>query len=904
MQSNNSMLKSMSFRKRRQTRTAINNLVSIFLRCDGFQEEDVWTTLNCLRQQSYRNFEVLLIGRSANQRDWECLAPFRGIAGVIDQNWQDHARGEYAMFLLPGDRLLPHALEEINLATSSPGSGGDCSAVIFDYRLNGAARPQFLPGWDPNLLEYFDYVQRGFCVSRQLLEPPPPDPFHNGLVQFTLLNRQTQLNVKHVAKPLAEFTGALPVSNWTTEVKTPLPPLSIIIPNRNSPSLLPRCVEFIRKLPVCTELIVVDNSSDDEAIWKVYHDLKTELSARIIRCTGTFNYSKMINLGVLAATHEHILFLNNDVIIDDPASVLAALNYALRPNMGVVGSLLRYPDGRVQHAGMILRLDGSEVDAEHVLRLNVNDEGSYPGALTAPKSWQCVTGAFQLTRKSVFLDAGGYDEVNLPTEHSDTDFCLRVRNRGFGVVCLPLGGVTHYESYTRSKMPGEKTERLNREARYVMRARWFKEFANDPYLNPNIDSKDSTVRLVKTVPGALRNCWSLVSAELSGSGELLARKLSVQSASLARQLKPGLCIVGPFSSRGQIGQQARQIAEACDRARLPTSFVEISYSSDRLLNEPADSMCLPRTDREIALFLSDFSEAGGGLSQLDEGRTRVIRPHFGEAVTIAAAVKILEQYDEVWVPSGYLRTRLAGVLRTPLRVIPPIVTDSGADAVAVPLKHTVFETLFNYNSSTERQNIEGTIQIFQRAFRDVEQVRLIIATRGVPDSGVQRQLQQWCKKDRRISIEKTVDEKPGGRTPREESSVFLSLHRMDFAADELLAAMIRGRVIISTNWGAMSDFVHEERGFAVGPTASGTEDDRNAIFEWREPCVDEAIQALREVYNDPGEASSRARAARAFVRDSNSARRIGCLIGQEINRLRLAQSGDLTPPDSVVDADS
>lgn len=898
------MLKSILSGRRRRIGTAINNLFSIFLRCDGFQEEDVWTTFNSLRQQSYRNFEVLLIGRAAHQRDWDYLAPFRGIAGLVDQNWHDHARGAYAMFLLPGDRLLPHALEEINLAATSSGSGGDCSAVIFDYRLNGAASPQFLPGWDPNLLEYFDYVLRGFCVSRELLEPPPPDPFYNGLVQFTLLNRRTQLNVKHVAKPLAGFTGVLPVSNWTPEVKTPLPPLSVIIPNRNSPSLLPRCVEFMRKLPIRTELIVVDNSSDDEAIWRVYRDLKSELSARIIPCAGTFNYSKMINLGVLAATHEHILLLNNDVIIDDPASVLAALDYASRPDIGVAGSLLRYPDGRVQHAGMILRLDGDEVDAEHVLRLNVNDEGCYPGALTAPKSWQCVTGAFQLTRKPVFRAAGGYDEVNLPTEHSDTDFCLRVRARGFGVVCLPLGGVTHYESYTRSKMPGEKTERLNREARNVMRARWSKEFADDPYLNPNIDSKDISARLVRTVPEALRSFWSRASAELTGSGEWPAGKLGVLSASMPRQLKPGLCIAGPFSSEGLLGQKARQLAEACDRARLPASFVETSYGSDPILNETAESMCLPRTDREIALFVSDFSGAGSGLSQLDEGRIRVIRPHFGEAIATAAAVKILEQYDEVWVTSEYLRTRLAGVLRTPLRVIPPIVTDSCADAVAVPLKHTVFETVFHFDSSIERQNLEGTIKVFQRAFRDVEEVRLIIATRGVPDSGVQRQLQQWCKKDPRITIENALDEKPGGRTPSEEPAVFLSLHRMDFAADDLLSAMIRERVIIATNWGIMGDFVQEERGFAVGPAASGTEEESNAIFEWREPCVDKAVQALRDVYNNPGEASNRARSARAFVRESCSSRRVGYLIGQEINRLRMAGSDRLTRPESVVDADS
>ena len=190
------------------------------------------------------------------------------------------------------------------------------------------------------------------------------------------------------------------------------------------------------------------------------------------------------------AQHEFLLLLNNDVVVNDPSSLLIALDFAARPEIGVVGSLMRYPDGTVQHAGMMLSRDANGgCDAEHVLRFARQDEAGYIGALSAPRNWQCVTGAFQLMRKSVFAAAGGYDEVSLPVEHNDVDFCLRVRAMGLRVVCLPLANIVHDESSTRSKMDTYEARRLTREARKVMETRWAAAFDHDPFRNPNLAIK-------------------------------------------------------------------------------------------------------------------------------------------------------------------------------------------------------------------------------------------------------------------------------------------------------------------------------------------------------------------------------------------------------------------------------
>src|SRR5262249_40448377 len=131
-----------------------------------------------------------------------------------------------------------------------------------------------------------------------------------------------------------------------------LPALAIVIPNRNRPDLLTRCLRFLefpnRFRP---ELVIVDNASEEAAVHAIYRDLRARHGARIVHMDQMFNFSRMINLGIAATSSEAVLLLNNDVEITAPGAIEQMIAHAMRPEVGVVGCRLLYADGAVQHAG-------------------------------------------------------------------------------------------------------------------------------------------------------------------------------------------------------------------------------------------------------------------------------------------------------------------------------------------------------------------------------------------------------------------------------------------------------------------------------------------------------------------------------------------------------------------------
>jgi O-antigen biosynthesis protein len=286
---------------------------------------------------------------------------------------------------------------------------------------------------------------------------------------------------------------AAPAAEWTASGQA-LPPMAIIIPNRNNSELLKRCVRFL-EFPnnFRPELVVVDNASDEPALDAVYDDLRKRHDARIVQMNQPFNFSCMVNLGVAASKAEVVLLLNNDVEIAVPGLLEQILTNALRPEIGVVGSQLLYPDGTVQHAGMIL-MPGSEHEhgilARHVLRGAPRTADGYLHQLRTIRNYQCVTGALQAMRREVYQRVGGYDEISFPVEFGDVDFCLRVRRAGLRVIALPLENVIHFESATRGTETPPAVIEMRTAAKAVMVKRWPDAIAHDPFRNPWVDVGD------------------------------------------------------------------------------------------------------------------------------------------------------------------------------------------------------------------------------------------------------------------------------------------------------------------------------------------------------------------------------------------------------------------------------
>ena len=231
------------------------------------------------------------------------------------------------------------------------------------------------------------------------------------------------------------------------------------------------------------ELLIVDNDSMEPETTQLFVRLAKDPRVRIIQYSGKFNYSAMNNRAVQEARGEVIVLMNNDVDVISSLWLEEMVSHALRPEVGAVGPKLLYPDGRVQHAGVVL---GAGHGAGHCFLYAARGEVGYFGFLVLTRRVSAVTGACMAIRRSVYLEAGGLDEVNFPVAFNDVDFCLRLGERGYAVVWTPFAELYHLESATRG-LDAEDPERLVRLERdgERLRERWERALTSDPFYNVN-----------------------------------------------------------------------------------------------------------------------------------------------------------------------------------------------------------------------------------------------------------------------------------------------------------------------------------------------------------------------------------------------------------------------------------
>jgi GT2 family glycosyltransferase len=158
------------------------------------------------------------------------------------------------------------------------------------------------------------------------------------------------------------------------------------------------------------------------------------------------------------------------------------LEHSQRTEVGAVGARLVYPDGRVQHAGVVMGLGGGV--AWHAFCFCPGDHPGYFGQAKVVRNYSALTGACMMVRREVFDALGGFDET-LPVAYNDIDFCLRLRRLGYQLVYTPFAELVHEESAVRGLASREPLETA------AMFERWESLIRRDPYFNPNLDPRRS-----------------------------------------------------------------------------------------------------------------------------------------------------------------------------------------------------------------------------------------------------------------------------------------------------------------------------------------------------------------------------------------------------------------------------
>ncbi len=499
-----------------------------------------------VRAQSYQNWELVLVDASdaptgaaklvARARDervrYVHLAKNEGIAANTNVGLAE-AEGEWITLLDHDDALSPNALYEVAKAACESGAELIYSdEVVLDSTMKHLSEYHFKPDYSPDTLRGCNYITHLCAFTAQLLRRAGggENAQFDGAQDYDLILRlcEAAKGVCHIpkvlyywrghaqstagdisAKPYALKAGAMAVAAHlqrlglagevasipgcpgayrTRYAVVGEPRVSVLIPNKDHAEDLRRCLASIYKYGGWRnlEVIVVENNSTERTTFALYKAARASLPGlRVVQYQGPFNFSAINNTAARYATGQHLLLLNNDVVFTAPDSIREMLSYSQRPDVGAVGAKLLYPDGTVQHAGVIIGLGGS---AGHSHKGHPGDSSGDMYRLATAQNFSAVTGACLMVKKSLYDALGGLDEANFAVAYNDVDFCLRLRAQGYVNVMTPFAAGTHYESKSR----GPDTAGGERQARYeAERARFRQKYApmlaegRDPYYNPH-----------------------------------------------------------------------------------------------------------------------------------------------------------------------------------------------------------------------------------------------------------------------------------------------------------------------------------------------------------------------------------------------------------------------------------
>ena len=448
------------------------------------------------------------------------------------------AVGEYIVLADHDDVLAPNALYELMVQIDKY----DAEVIYSDedkIDINGKDRfePYFKSGFNIDLLCSNNYVCHLFCVKKEIAEKVGGfDSEYDGAQDhdFILKCVSEVDKVYHIPKILYHWrshknsTAENPESklyafkNGKKAVKKYFdtkgievemedgiqygqyharhivkgnPLVSIIIPNKDHTRDLDMCLKSIMKNTYDNyEVIVVENNSTEPETEEYYKNITNVCpKAKVLRWPGEFNFSSINNFGVKEAKGEYLLFLNNDIEAINNDWLDRMLGFCQRDDVGIVGAQLLYPDGIIQHAGVVIGF--GEIAGHAFVGLHP-DECKAFGRAMLTQDYSAVTAACLLTKKEIFDKVGGFDE-EFKVAFNDIDYCLRVRELGKKVVYNSFAALTHYESKSRgAEDTPEKKQRFADEIR-MFQERWADILRDgDPYYNVNLalDRADFAIR--------------------------------------------------------------------------------------------------------------------------------------------------------------------------------------------------------------------------------------------------------------------------------------------------------------------------------------------------------------------------------------------------------------------------
>lgn len=503
-------------------------------------------TLDAINEQTYPNFEVCigLYGLSndrsfaklkviiKNYRFSIKLSPIIHTENLAEayNNIFDLGFGEYFFAMRPGDLLEPQCLEKMTEAIAQ--SKGAAVVYVDEGKINNANEkfaPNFKSSWNPDTFLSRNYLAAGvffqasfyhqvgqFSLKYQcaylydllLKISEKTDAIHHvsevlfhkkiylvgeqrvveekKALERAMLRRKVEAKVSISDKRKGTYLVRYPI---TQEDK-----ISIIIPSRDQGAILNTCLSSIHHLTTYSnyEIVLIDNGSTEPDFFKVVGKWQNIFKDRLIvkRYDVPFNYSGINNYATKFATGDYFLFLNNDAEVLTNDWLQGMLEHAQREKVGAVGAKLLYPNNRIQHAGVILGLDGI---ASHSLSKIEDNDPRYTYIINSVSNYTALTAACMMVKKSIFNLVGGFDE-KFEVDFNDYDLCLKLRSKGYFNVYVPHVVLYHHESYSRGNKQKTFSSLMRyRKERKMFVSNWKEYIENDPSYSRHLNKQSDRV---------------------------------------------------------------------------------------------------------------------------------------------------------------------------------------------------------------------------------------------------------------------------------------------------------------------------------------------------------------------------------------------------------------------------
>lgn len=413
----------------------------------------------------------------------------------------------YAALLAAGDTLHPLTLWMIGRELQRQ----PCDFLYTDeeHAPAGGEKPvvRLKPDWSPDLLLGWNYPGRLAFFALQRLAAMPETPFElEAAHRLALGLLAAPVNVRHLPYALITCRPSPPQSD-PHAVQAAVNParleavdglsrvhfqpagqplISILICARDRADLTSRCLDslFSRTTYPNFEVVLVDNDSQQPEALELYRGwAEKEARFRCERMAAPFNFAALNNRAADLARGSLLLFLNNDTEVLTPTWLEELAGFAQRPSTGCCAPMLLFPDGSIQHAG-ILAGGGRVVHAWY--RADPHQPGTL-GRLQVPSNFSALTAACLMLTRERFEAAGGFDEA-LGIAYNDVDLCFKLRQKGCFNVLLPHIRLYHHESASRGYEDTPERRARRRHEFDLLLQRWPQIAQGDPCAHPCLEA--------------------------------------------------------------------------------------------------------------------------------------------------------------------------------------------------------------------------------------------------------------------------------------------------------------------------------------------------------------------------------------------------------------------------------